>query len=108
MKRGDVIRVREPNTPASKARPYIVIQRDDALHFPAKITGCPLTSKLKGAAGQRPLVVPTAENGLRVPSEVEVDWVFTHPVECIDGVVGHVDEGNMRAIDAALRRWLDL
>lgn len=108
MKRGDVILVREPNSPASKARPYIVVQRNSALDDPAKVTACPLTSTLRGPAGQRPLVVPTAENRLRVPSEIEVDWIYTHPIAHIGGVIGHVDKPTLDALDLALLRWLDL
>lgn len=108
MRRGDVILVREPGTPASKARPCVVIQRDSALDEPVKVTACPLTSKLKGAAGQRPFVAPTPENGLRRPSEVEVDWIYTHPIECVGGVIGSIDGPTQAAVDVALRRWLDL
>ena len=108
MKRGDVILVREPGTPAAKARPYVVVQRTSALDDPVKVTACPLTSVLRGEAGQRPRVVPTTNNGLRVPSEAQVDWIFTHPVTCIGGVIGNVDGPTMDAIDAALARWLDL
>lgn len=108
MKRGDLVLVREPSTPASKARPYIVIQRDMALTDPIKFTGCPLTTHLRGAAGDRPLVTPTSTNGLRTASEVQADWVYTHPVGQVGGVIGRVDRATMNAVDAALRRWLAL
>lgn len=108
MRRGDIILVREPNTPASKPRPYVVIQRDSALHRAVKVTACPLTSRLKGASGQRPFVAPSSDNGLRLPSEVQVDWVYTHPVDYVGGVIGQVDGPTMETIDIALRRWLDL
>lgn len=108
MKRGDLILVREPNTPASKPRPYVVVQRDSALDAPVKVTGCPLTSHLRGTEGQRPFVAPTPGNGLRLPSEVQVDLIYTHPVERIDGVIGSLDSATMQAIDVALRRWLAL
>lgn len=108
MKRGDVIIVREPNTPAGKSRPYVVIQRGSALESFTKVTGCPLTSVVRGTAGQRPFIAPSEQNGLRRPSEVEVDWVYTHPIERIDGVIGHLDGPTMAAIDVALRRWFDL
>ena len=108
MNRGDVILVREPNTPASKARPYVVVQRDSALDEPERVTGCPLTSQLRGAAGQRPFVAPTPGNGLRRPSEVEVDLIYTHPIERIGGVIGRIDAPTMSAVDMALRRWLAL
>lgn len=108
MKRGDVILVREPNTPVAKARPYVVVQRDSALHDPIRVTGCPLTSHLRGLEGARPFVAPTADNGLRIPSEVQVDIVYTHPIERIDGVIGRLDGATMQVVDQALRRWLAL
>lgn len=108
MRRGDLILVREPGTPAAKARPYVVVQRTSALDDPSKVTACPLTSVLRGAAGQRPLIVPTTENRLRQPSEVQVDWIYTHPIDRVGGVIGHVDQPTMTTIDEALTRWLDL
>lgn len=108
MKRGDIILVREPNTPAGKARPNVVVQRDSALDAPIKVTGCPLTSRLRGSAGQRPPIVPAPEIGLRLPSEVEVDLIYTHPIERVGGAIGTLDADTMVTIDTALRRWLDL
>lgn len=108
MRRGDIVLIREPNTPAAKARPYVVIQRDSALEVPSKVTACPLTSDLRGTAGQRPFIAPTSENGLRYPSEVEVDWIYTHRVARVDGVIGTIDSATMEQVDVALRRWLEL
>ena len=100
--------MREQGSPASKARPCVVVQRDSALAVAVKVTVCPLTSQLRGAAGQRPSVAPTGDNRLRAPSEVEVDWIFTHPVERIGEVIGHLDPPTLAQVDGALRRWLDL
>jgi len=108
MNLGDLILVREPNSPAAKPRPYVIVQRDSALHTPIRVTGCPLTSQLRGAEGQRPFVAPTADNGLRVPSEVQIDLIYTHPIERIDGVIGSLDAATMQTIDVALKRWLAL
>ena len=108
MKRGDIVTVRMAGSPAAKARPCVIVQRSSALDVAVKITVCPLTSRLRGAAGQRPLVVPTAGNGLSQPSEVEVDWIFTHPTEAIGAVIGQVDAPTLEQIDIMLRRWLDL
>jgi mRNA interferase MazF len=108
MRRGDVVLVREPGSPASKARPCIVVQRESALAVADKATVCPLTSKLRGSAGERPFVAPTAQNGLRAPSEVQVDWIFTHRMDNMGEVIGKLDEPTMALIDTALRRWLDL
>ena len=103
-----MIVVREPGTPASKARPYVVVQRDSTLQGASKVTGCPITSTLHGATGRRPVVMPSDENGLRRPSEVEVDWTFTHPLECVGAKIGRLDAATMESVDGALRRWLAL
>lgn len=108
MKRGDIVHVREPRTPAGKARPCVIVQRNSALPVAAKVTLCPLTSQLRGSAGQRPFVAPAAQNGLTKPSEVQVDWVYTFPREYIGDRIGSVDEATLEQIDEALRRWLDL
>ncbi len=108
MKRGDIVVVREAGSAAGKARPCVVVQRNAALDAPAKATVCPLTSRLRGAIGQRPFVAPTPDNGLRTPSEIEVDWIFTHPVERIGAVIGRVDDPTLEQVDVMLRRWLDL
>ncbi len=108
MKRGNIVLVQEPNTPASKARPYVLVSRDTALVNPRKVTGCPLTSRLGGVTGRRPLVTPAPGNGLRSPSEIEVDWIYTHPIERIGGVIGSVDPATMRTIDTAIRKWFAL
>lgn len=108
MKRGDVVLIRQPGTPAAKARPCVIVQRDSALPSAAKVSACSLTSHLRGAVGQRPFVAPTSENGLKLPSEVQVDWIYTHPIEWIEGVIGQLDADTMNEVDTALRRWLDL
>ena len=108
MRRGDLILIREPNSPASKARPYVVVQRDSGLDDPVKVTACPLTSRLNGSASQRPFVSPNSENHLLRPSEIQIDWIHTHRMECVDGVIGHLDGATMDAVDSALKNWLEL
>lgn len=108
MKRGDIVLIQGPGTPAGKARPCVIVQRESSLAVAVKITVCPLTSRLRGAVGQRPLVVPSAENGLTRPSEVQIDSIYTHPRSFIGPRIGAVDNATLEQIDIALRRWLDL
>ena len=108
MKRGDIVLVREPGTPASKARPCIVMQRGSSLGDTSKITVCPLTTHLRGALGGRPLVSPSAENGLTKHCEVEFDWIYTHSLERIGQSIGSLETDILDEVDEALRRWLDL
>ncbi len=109
MKRGAVVVVRATNSPASKSRPCIVVQHDATLEIdPPKVTVCPLSSVLRGPEGGRPLLTPSDANGLRVPSEVEIDWLYTFPIERIGSVIGQIGNAGMLRIDEALRRWLSL
>jgi mRNA interferase MazF len=108
LQRGDVVLVLESGTIAAKARPCVIVQRPSALPSAIKITVCPLTSQLRGAAGQRPFVAPAPSNGLNRASEVQVDWISTHKVDRIGPVIGNLDAASMTAIDEALRRWLAL
>lgn len=108
MNRGDVVLVREPRSPASKARPCVVVQRTGTLRKSSKITLCPVTSRLSGVEGQRPFIAPSPENGLLEPSEIQMDWVFSFRRENVGRVIGRLDDAGMRAVDTALRRWLDL
>jgi mRNA interferase MazF len=108
LRRGDVVVVQETGTAAAKARPCVVVQRPSALPAAIKVTVCPLTSHLRGAAGQRPFVAPAENNGLNRPSEVQVDWISTHKIERVGAVIGNLGDASMDAVDEALRRWLAL
>ena len=108
MRRGDVILAREPGTPASKARPCLIMQRTGTLNVSTKITACPLTTMLRGLGGQRPLVVPSPLNGLTRPSEVQFDWVHSFRRECVLKMIGQVEDEVVDQVDAVLRAWLDL
>ena len=108
MNRGDLVLVLESNSPASKSRPCVIVQRDSTLAAASKVTLCPLTSTLRGASGQRPSVAPSPENGLKKVSEVQADWVHSFPRDRLGSVIGRLDPPTMRSVDTALRRWLSL
>jgi mRNA interferase MazF len=108
VKRGDVVIVREPGTPAAKVRPCVVVTRESAMPHTSKLTICPLTSTLKGVEGGRPFVAPADGNGLRAPSEVQVDWIFTLKVDQIGRQIGYLDGATMSEVDVAIRNWLAL
>lgn len=108
MKRGDIVVVREPGTPSSKGRPCVVVQRESSLGETSKITVCPLTSRLRGALGRRPVISPSTSNGLRKPCEVQFDWIYSHPTSRIGGHIGSLEPDILDQLDEALRRWLSL
>jgi mRNA interferase MazF len=107
MKRGDLVLIREPRTPAARPRPFLIIQHDSTLPDAAKITACPLTTTLRSEPGLRPLVMPSQENGLLSPSEVEFDWIHTFYRSSVGPRIGRLDHSTQKAVDTALRAWLD-
>lgn len=100
--------IRQPGTPASKARPHVIIQHDSTLDAAPKVTVCPLTSQLRGAESLRPFVLPDDGNGLHKPSEVEFDWIYTYPSTFVAKRIGSLDDVTMTHVDEALSLWLDL
>lgn len=108
MKRGNIVVARLPGSPMSKARPFLVVQRTSTIENSTKITVCAMTSALLGGTSTRPSVTPTAENGLRAVSEIEIDWIYTVPKSNVAGVIGTLDHQTVTQVDIALRRWLDL
>jgi len=108
MKRGDIVIVRQSGTDASKARPCLVVQSDIVTGRSATVTVCPLTSQLGGMDMVRIAVSPSADNGLRVPSEIEIDRVQHVAATSVARVSGQAGPFTMRRVDQSLRRWLDL
>lgn len=52
---------------------------------------CPLTSTLREAPLVRIAVAPSPRNGLRQPSQLMVDKLFTLPIQALGDVVGWLD-----------------
>ena len=108
LTRGDVVLVAGGSGPAGKPRPCVIVQRTSTIDASGKVTVCPLTSGVRVGPPARPIVHPTADNRLKHVSEVEVDWLFTYRIDRIGPTIGRLDPHVMRAVDRALRRWLDL
>lgn len=108
MKRGSVVVLREPGSPASKSRPCIVVQNEASLAAATKITAVPLTSELSGVGDIRPLMAPSEMNGLRRMSEAQADWIFSFDISFLGTKIGEAEPEVMSQLDQALRRWLSL
>lgn len=72
------------------------------------MTLCPLTSTLIEAPLVRLSVQPTPSNGLRKPSQLMIDKLFTVPMAAIGEVIGVLEPAAMADLDLALRSWLEL
>ena len=55
-----------------------------------------------------PAVEPSRRNGLRKPSQLMVDKLFTVPTEAVGEVVGQLEPQVLVDLDLALRGWLEL
>ena len=91
-----------------KARPAIVVQADYLIDGLDSLTVCPLTSDVLNLGFVRVAVEPSAENGLKLPSDMMVDMLQTYPKTRVFGPIGRVTEMDIRRMDAALSFFLQL
>ena len=86
----------------------VVVQANRWLQDHPSVTLCPLTSTLIEAPLVRLSVQPTPSNGLRKPSQLMIDKLFTVPMAAIGAVIGVLEPAAMANLDLALRGWLEL
>lgn len=108
LRRGTVVTVASPGAYSGKPRPAVVVQADRWLQAHPSVTLCPLTSTLVDAHLVRLPVQPTARNGLKKPSQLMVDKLFTVPLSSLGKVVGQLEPQLLIELDLALRGWLEL
>jgi len=106
--RGAVVVVASPGAYSGKPRPAVVLQATRWCEKHPSLTLCPITSTLVEAPLIRIPVLPSAANGLRKPSQLMVDRLFTVPTASIGAVVGQLAEATMAEVEQAVRGWLDL
>lgn len=108
MKRGEVWTVAGGGGPYSgKPRPCVILQ-SDLFDATTSVTVCLLTSEDVDAPLVRPRVEPTAENGLRDPSRVEIDKVVTTRRGNLGRRIGRLTGRDMAAIGTALLVFLGM
>ena len=107
MRRGDLITVALQGE-HGKPRPALVIQSDLAANLTSTITIALLTSTEIDVPLIRVPVEPSETNGLRKPSCVMIDQIFSaHSRRCGD-VFGHLDDADMLAVNRALALFLGI
>jgi mRNA interferase MazF len=106
--RGSVVTVASPGVYSGKPRPAVVVQANRWLQAHPSVTLCPLTSTLRQARLVRIAVEPSGRNGLRKPSQLMVDKLFTVPTTAVGEVVGQLEPQVLVDLDLALRSWLEL
>lgn len=108
MKRGDIVTGSAARPPASKRRPYIVVQSDLTSDRAVTLTVCPLTAQPSGASLYRVPIAASAGNRLDRDSEAAADLVQTLARDQLTATGGHIETWQVSLIDQALRFHLDL
>lgn len=107
MRRGDMVTVAATGD-YGKPRPAVIVQTDAFPENHASVVVCQLTSELEDAPDFRVTIVPKAENGLRVTSQVMADKPVTIRRERIGQKIGHLGNQDMARLNAALAFVLGL
>ena len=106
VKRGDLVTIAVSGD-YGKPRPALVIQSDAFASIPS-VTVAPLTSEIYDAPLLRVTIQPGGAAGLRKVSQVMVDKITTVPREKIGQRIGSVEAGTLRAVNRAIKGFLDL
>jgi mRNA interferase MazF len=107
MRRGDVVIVAAAGD-YGKPRPAVVVQSDAFPETHASAVICQLTSELVDAPDFRVTIEPTAENGLRLRSQVMADKPVTVRRERIGQKIGRLGNQDMARLGVALAFVLGL
>jgi mRNA interferase MazF len=100
LKRGDLVVVSAAGD-YGKPRTAVIIQ-SDLLNKSDSVLVALLTSTLADTPLFRLTVEPTAENGLKLPSQVMVDKIIAYPREKCGIVIGSLDQATLIALNHML------
>jgi mRNA interferase MazF len=106
VKRGDLVTIAVGGD-YGKPRPALVIQAN-AFADLTSVTVLRLTSDLGQEGLVRLTVRPTAENGLRVASQIMIDKAVSVPREKVGATIGQIDEKTMWSVSRSLVGFLGL
>ena len=107
MKRGEVWTVAGGPDYAGKPRPAVILQ-DNAFDATGSITICPFTTHAVDAPLVRLPIDPSAQNGLRVPSQLMVDKITTVSKTKGETRVGRLSDEDMVRVNRAVLVFLGL
>ncbi len=106
VKRGDLATIAVSGD-YGKPRPALILQ-SDAFDSLGSVTVAPLTSEIYQAPLFRVTIHPGKETGLQRISQVMVDKITTIPRTKIGQRIGSVEPSTLRAVNQALKGFLDL
>jgi len=106
LRRGDIVVVALQGD-YGKPRPALVVQ-SDLFSTHSSVAILPITSELLAAPLIRIGVEPSADNGLRKPSQVMIDKPYTVAREKVGGRIGRLDEATLLQVNRSMMVWLGL
>ncbi|SUS07356.1 Transcriptional modulator of MazE/toxin, MazF [Candidatus Defluviicoccus seviourii] len=107
MKRGDIVLVTAPGD-YGKRRPAVVIQSDLFNDTHASIVVCLISSALVDAPLFRLTIAPSADNGLKEPSQIMVDKMVALRRERLSEPLGRLDDEMMLRLGRSLALFIGL
>jgi mRNA interferase MazF len=101
VKRGDVVLVVAQGD-MGKPRPGVVVQADELGDATTSVLVCPMSSEVTEFHRLRPVVEPTASNGLRLRSQIMTDKINALRRDRVRQVLGSLDTDSSEQLDSAL------
>jgi mRNA interferase MazF len=101
VKRGDVVLLVAQGD-MGKPRPGVIVQADELGDTTNSILVCPMSSDITEFHQIRPVVEPSATNGLRLRSQIMTDKVNALRRDRIRRVVGSLDDEASERLNRAL------
>jgi mRNA interferase MazF len=107
LKRGDIVLIVLKGE-LGKPRPGVIVQADEFHDSTTSVLICPMSSAVTEFHRIRPIVEPTASNGLRLRSQIMTDKMNTLGRDRIRQVLGSLDTKTSEKLDRALLLVLGL
>jgi mRNA interferase MazF len=101
MKRGDVVTVAVSGD-YGKPRPAVIVQTNALPEDHGSIVVCQMTSNIETSKHFRVLVEPTAENGLRIQSQIMADKPAAVRCDRIGRRIGRLAAADVARLNVAL------
>jgi mRNA interferase MazF len=99
--RGDVV-LMVASGDIGKPRPGVIVRANELGDKTTSVLICPMSSDLSDFHRSRPLIQPSAANGLRLRSQVMTDKVSPVRRDGIRRVIGALDAQSTEMLDGAL------
>jgi mRNA interferase MazF len=101
VKRGDVVLIVAQGD-VGKPRPGVVVQADELGDTTTSVLICPMSSDVSEFRRTRPIVEPSADNGLRARSQIMTDKLNALRRDRIRQVIGAIDASVLERLNTAL------